>query len=198
MKILIIDNYDSFTYNLYHLVGACLIKTHTSEFTLDVVRNDQITLQKASEYDKIIISPGPGSPDNDEYFGICGKVILELGKTIPILGVCLGMQGIGYFFGAKVIKAPTPKHGKISKIITNGDSIFANIPKEFEVMRYHSLIVDKDSIPKDLQILATTNDEDSLVMGLKHRYYPIFGVQFHPESIKTNYGKQLITNFINI
>ncbi len=185
--ILLIDNYDSFTYNLYQ---------YLSEMGADVqvVRNDKISIDeiRARRPDAIVISPGPKTPSEA---GISEPLIREFHKTVPILGVCLGHQAIGEVFGGAVVKAPVPMHGKISQIIHNGRSIFASLPIPFPATRYHSLVVSKETLPDELEIIAWT--EDNLVMGLKHRDYPTVGVQFHPESIMTEYGKTLLQNFIN-
>ena len=183
---LIIDNYDSFTYNLVHMIPNAT-----------VIRNDQMTLQeiKDANYSHIIISPGAGSPDNPAYFGVCGKVITEIGKTTPILGICLGMQGISHFFGGKVVSAKNKMHGKISIINHLEKSIFENIPSQIKVMRYHSLVV--SDLPECLEVLAITTD-DREIMALKHKAYPIFGVQYHPESFATEYGKELVNNFLDL
>ena len=197
MKILIIDNYDSFTFNLYQSVGE-ILTMHNIEFILDVFKNNQITINqiKKNKYDKIIISPGPGDPSDSAYFGVCKDVIEKLGKQIPILGVCLGMQGIGYIFGGKVIKAAKPMHGKISAFLHNGKGLFANLPQDIDIMRYHSLVVEKWSLPKCLEITAVTKDAKKEIMGLRHKVYPIAGIQFHPESFATEGGKLLLTNFL--
>lgn len=196
MKILLIDNYDSFTYNLYQYVGE-ILQNENQAFILDVVRNDQITLDeiKDASYNKIIISPGPGDPKDKVYFGVCGQVITALGKTTPVLGVCLGMQGIAYYFGGKVIRAKNPMHGKTSIIKHNRSGVFKGLPQNLEVMRYHSLVADKSSLPDCLEI--TSRSQDTLeIMGLKHKKYPIEGIQFHPESFATEGGKQILTNFL--
>lgn len=196
MKVLIIDNYDSFTFNLYQYVGEILTEGE-KEFVLDVVTNDELTLGeiKKRNYNKIIISPGPGDPSDEKYFGVCSKVIIQLGKKTPVLGVCLGMQGIAHFFGGKVVPAKKPMHGKTSFIIHDGLGVFTDIPQKIEVMRYHSLIVDHDSLPKVLQITARAHDTKE-IMGLRHTKYPIEGIQFHPESFATEAGKQLVKNFL--
>lgn len=193
MKVLIIDNYDSFTYNLYQLVGEILEKEH-KDFTLEVFRNDEISIDeiKKRKYDRIIISPGPGNPSDKEYFGVCGEVIKNLGKIIPVFGVCLGMQGIGHYFGGKVTRAKRVMHGKTSIISHNGKSIFKGLPQDLEVMRYHSLVV--EDLPKDLEVIARS--EDGEIMGLSHKKYPVFGVQFHPESFATEGGKKILENFL--
>ncbi len=195
MKVLVIDNYDSYTYNLYQLVGELLSKKGR-EFKVDVVRNDEITLDQIRSlgYEKVIISPGPGDPSDKNYFGVCAKVLTQLGKTIPVLGVCLGMQGMGYYFGGKVIRAEKVMHGKTSLITHDGTGLFRRLPQDLEVMRYHSLIVEKESLPEDLEITATSQDEE--IMGLRHKKYPIEGVQFHPESFATEGGKLMMENFL--
>lgn len=196
MKVLILDNYDSFTYNLYQLVGQ-ILEEKNEKFSLDVFRNDEITIDKIKKtgYQKIIISPGPGDPSDKKYFGVCAEVLTKLGKTIPVLGVCLGMQGIGYYFGGKVRRAKKIMHGKTSVITHNGKKLFKGLPQELEVMRYHSLVVERENLPKDLEILATS--EDGEIMGLAHKKYPISGVQFHPESFATEGGKKILENFLH-
>lgn len=217
MKVLIIDNYDSFTYNLYQYIGEILTSEKNrgavDDFSIVVKRNDELSLAQIREMqaDRIIVSPGPGSPDDEHYFGVCAQVIAELGKTTPLLGVCLGMQGIVHVFGGKVVKAPRPMHGKISPISHNRQGMFANIPDQLEVMRYHSLMAEAESFPECLQLTALVGDFpamefDSLsrirqggdfeIMGIQHRDYPIFGIQFHPESFATEGGKELIRNFL--
>lgn len=188
MKKLIIDNYDSFTYNLYHLFGGA-----------DIIRNDELTLDeiKSRQYTHIIISPGPGSPDKKEYFGVCSEVITELGKTIPVLGICLGLQGIWHYYGGSIIKAKNKMHGKTSSVQHSGKDIFREIPQDFTVMRYHSLIAEPTSKPDCLEIIASTKD-DLEIMAIKHKEYPVYGVQFHPESFATEYGESLIKNFLEL
>lgn len=195
MRVLIIDNYDSFTYNLYQLVGQ-ILEEKGGDFTLDVFRNDEISLGEIKKrgYEKIIISPGPGDPSDKNYFGVCADVLMELGKNIPVLGVCLGMQGLGYYYGGKILKAKNVMHGKTSIITHKSKGLFEGLPQDLEVMRYHSLAVEKESLPKDLEILASSNDGE--IMGLQHIQYPISGVQFHPESFATEGGKQIIKNFL--
>ncbi|MBZ5486767.1 aminodeoxychorismate/anthranilate synthase component II [Halomonas aquamarina] len=217
MNVLIIDNYDSFTYNLYQFIGE-ILTTEKNRGALDafdilVKRNDQITFADivAMAPDRIIISPGPGSPDDPRYFGVCAEVIKELGKTTPLLGVCLGMQGIVHVFGGQVVKAPLPMHGKISPVNHAQQSVFQGVPDQLEVMRYHSLIAHADSLPECLQVTATVgslraedfeqrshwkNAGEFELMGVKHRDYPIHGIQFHPESFATEGGKELIANFL--
>ena len=197
MKILIIDNYDSFTFNLYQYIGD-ILKSRGSEFKLTVKRNNKITIAeiKKARFDKIVISPGPGSPDNLSYFGICAQVIREIGKTVPILGVCLGMQGIAYCYGGKIINAKLPMHGKTSLISHNNKGIFKGLPQDLEVMRYHSLIVEQDNIPDCLEVTAFAQDSGE-IMGLRHKKYSIQGVQFHPESFATEGGKKMLKNFLS-
>lgn len=219
MNIYIIDNYDSFTYNLYQYIGEILSSEKNrgtiSEFTITVRRNDEVTLEeiKSAQPDRLIISPGPGSPDDESYFGVCAQAIEQLGKQIPVLGVCLGMQGIVHVFGGKVIKAPLPMHGKISPITHNGKGIFDQIPDQLEVMRYHSLMVEAASLPECFELTAFVGDfpasaisnierihqgGDFEIMGIQHRQYPIYGLQFHPESFATEGGSELIRNFLFI
>jgi anthranilate synthase component II len=196
MKVLIIDNYDSFTYNLYQYIGE-ILTSRKENFVLDVFRNDEIVLDeiKKRKYDKVIISPGPGDPSEKKYFGICAEVIIDIGKFIPVLGVCLGMQGIFYCFGGKVIRAKKPMHGKTSIIKHNEKGLFYNVPQEIEVMRYHSLIADEKSLPETLEITAKAVDTNE-IMGIRHKSYPIEGIQFHPESFATEAGKIILENFI--
>ena len=188
MKIILIDNYDSFTFNLFHYLSSFKIN-------VDVVRNDKINQHeiKKKKYDKIVISPGPGNPDQS---GNCLKIVKSLYKKIPILGVCLGHQIIGQVFGSKIIQAKKLMHGKTSKIISKETGILKNLPKTFEATRYHSLIIDKKSLSKDLEI--TAEPPDGLIMGVRHKKYPVHGVQFHPESIKTKIGIKILKNFIKI
>ncbi|MBI2453537.1 aminodeoxychorismate/anthranilate synthase component II [Candidatus Peregrinibacteria bacterium] len=192
MKTLIIDNYDSFTYNLYQYVGE--LKGNPIIF-----RNDQITLDEIEKFhpSHIIISPGPGTPLDPDYFGICKDAILNFGKTIPLLGVCLGHQGIAHAFGGKIVSANQIIHGKTSTIEHTKNGIFKGIPNPIEGMRYHSLMADRETFPTELEITAWTLD-DKTIMALKHKTYPIHGIQFHPESIGTPYGKQIVKNFIDL
>jgi len=198
MKVLLIDNYDSFTYNLYQYMGEILSGTK-KEFTLTVIRNDESSLVEIRnmQYDRIVISPGPGDPKDKEYFGVCSEVILELGKTIPVLGVCLGMQGIAHYFGGRVVRANIPKHGKTDKISHDTKGVFQDLPQEIEVMRYHSLVAEEATIPDCLEITARViTDEAKEIMGLRHKTYPIEGIQFHPESFATEGGMKMVENFI--
>lgn len=185
--ILIIDNYDSFTYNLVHLVAV-----ETEDYK--VIRNDAMTVEEVKTLNpsKILVSPGPGRPHDA---GITEQVIKELGQNIPILGVCLGHQAIGEVFGAEVVYAPTLMHGKVSKVEHDGKSIFENIEENFTATRYHSLVLDPDSIPEDLEVTARTGD---IVMGIRHKKFPIEGIQFHPESILTTEGPKMITNWLRL
>jgi len=190
MKFLIIDNYDSFVYNLAQRLGELGV-------TSDVIRNDQVTIDeiKNNNYDAIIISPGPGTPDDKRYFGVCKEVITELGSTTPILGVCLGHQGIISCFGGKVVNAGNVRHGKTSQVKHYNDSMFNGIKNPFRATRYHSLVGDKTIIPDSLKITAIAED-DGEVMGVSHKKYLIEGVQFHPESIMTDEGTKILGNFI--
>lgn len=191
MKTLIIDNYDSFTYNLYQFIGEL-------GGSPMVVRNDQLTLEdvKKDQFTHVVISPGPGDPSDPAYFGICKDVILTFGKDIPILGVCLGHQGIIYAFGGKIIRAQRIKHGKTSVINHNQKGIFKNVKNPIVGMRYHSLIGEKISMPAVLEVTAISSD-DRAIMGIAHKKFPVFGVQFHPESIATEEGKRILVNFLN-
>ncbi|MGZ7043953.1 MAG: anthranilate synthase component II [Methanobacterium sp.] len=186
--ILIIDNYDSFTYNLYQLIGEL-------EHDIIVKRNDEVTVDEIRELkpDKIIISPGPGNPTNKKDFGVCNDIIMEFKDEIPILGVCLGHQGIFAAFGGK-IRPSEPIHGKLSKITHTDQGIFKGIENTLEATRYHSLICDEESIPDCIEITAKT--EDGIIMGIKHCNCPVYGLQFHPESIGTEHGSMIIKNFL--
>ena len=187
MRILLIDNYDSFTYNLFHYISK--IKKN-----VEVIRNDKIDVKSVlkKKYDKIVISPGPGNPDQA---GNCLKIVREVHKRIPILGVCLGHQIIGQVFGGKIINAKNLMHGKTSQINHNKKGLFKNIQNNFEATRYHSLVVDRKEFPKKLLITAETKNRT--IMGLMHKEYDIHGFQFHPESISTKVGMKLIKNFIS-
>ena len=186
--ILVIDNYDSFTYNLVQYFGELGAE-------LVVRRNDQTTLREIEELrpDKICISPGPGTPDDA---GISNELIRQFGPHTPILGVCLGHQCIGQVFGAEVVRADRLMHGKTSPILHEGDGVFRGLPIPFEATRYHSLIVRRETLPDELEVTAETSERE--IMGLRHRRYPIHGVQFHPESIMTGEGKKLLANFLNL
>jgi len=190
-RVLVIDNYDSFTYNLVQeLAELCAEPT--------VARNDAWTLEQVRDFapDGIVISPGPGSPENARDIGISNDVIRELGPQIPLLGVCLGHQCIGYVFGARVVRAPELLHGKTSQIYHRGEGVLDGLPIPFEATRYHSLIVERASLPHELKVTAETHDE--IVMAVRHREYPIEGVQFHPESVLTTEGMRLLRNFLKL
>lgn len=186
--ILVIDNYDSFTYNLVQILGEM-------GADLTVARNDQIALDaiKALSPSHILISPGPGTPDDA---GISQDVIRELGPTTPTLGVCLGHQCIGQVYGGVVLRAPHLMHGKTSMIYHREDALFTGVPSPFEATRYHSLIVEEASLPSSLMVTAFTADGD--IMALRHKQHPVYGVQFHPESILTTYGERILRNFLAI
>ncbi|NQY51851.1 MAG: aminodeoxychorismate/anthranilate synthase component II [Piscirickettsiaceae bacterium] len=212
MNIYIIDNYGSFTYNLYQYIGELLSSKRDlgkiCSFNIIVKRNDEVTLTDVENTnpDRIIISPGPGSPVNKSYFGICEMVIRKLGLTIPLLGVCLGMQGIVQAFGGNIVKAIAPIHGKTSPVCHTSEEIFKGLPNPIEVMRYHSLVVDNACLPSCFNITAVVsesfqNQEKTLssyyeIMAINHKDYPIFGVQFHPESFWTECGQDILENFL--
>ncbi len=189
MKVLLIDNFDSFTYNLYQYLGELVDE-------VVVVRNNEVPLERIGqgEFSHIVISPGPGDPTDPEYFGTCSQVIREFHRLYPILGICLGHQGIGATFGASVIHAPSIMHGKTSTFWHSGEALFTGLPDEITAMRYHSLVVDPSTLPAELIIDATA--EDGSIMALHHRQYPTFGLQFHPESFRTETGKRLLKNFL--
>lgn len=184
--ILLLDNYDSFTYNLLHYLGI-LGKE------VVVKRNDAISVSDVMSMhpEGIVISPGPGTPDDS---GICLELVKQAGGRIPLLGVCLGHQAIGQAYGGKIVRAPEPMHGKISAIYHHGKSVFKGLPNPFDATRYHSLIVEKSSLPADLEITAET--KDGIIMGLQHKKFNVHGVQFHPESIASEHGHALLKNFI--
>lgn len=186
--LLLIDNYDSFTYNLVHYLGELGAESV-------VVRNDKITVAEvmANKPQAIVLSPGPCTPNEA---GICLDLIKAAGPTIPLLGVCLGHQSIGQSYGGKVIRAPQPMHGKLSAITHTGQGIFAGLPPSFQITRYHSLIVERSSLPDCLEITAET--ADGLIMGLQHKTHPVHGVQFHPESIASEQGHALLANFLRL
>ena len=186
--ILLLDNYDSFTYNLAQYLGelGCQVEVH---------RNDRISVEQIAQRkpERIVISPGPCTPQEA---GICVELIRKLAGKIPILGVCLGHQAIGAAFGGKIIRAPKLFHGKTSQIRHDGSGVFRGLPNPFTATRYHSLIVERKSLPKELQVTAET--DDNIIMGMQHREYPLMGVQFHPESVLTESGKQLLKNFLSL
>jgi anthranilate synthase component 2 len=188
MKLLVVDNYDSFTYNLVQYFGVL-------DADIIVKRNDELSIAdvKRLGVDRICISPGPGRPENA---GISGDIIQEMGGTVPILGVCLGHQCIAQVFGGEVVRAPKLMHGKTSLVRHNNRGVFQNLQQPLEATRYHSLIVRREGLPDDLEITAET--DDGVIMGLQHRKLPIHGVQFHPESILTGEGKKLLANFLKL
>ena len=189
-RVLVVDNYDSFTYNLVQELAE-LGATPT------VVRNDAWTLDQVREFgpDGIVISPGPGTPERPSDVGISNDLIRELGPTTPLLGVCLGHQCIGYVFGGRILRAPELVHGKTSQIYHRGEGVLDGLPIPFEATRYHSLIVERASLPHELKVTAETGDE--LVMAVRHRTLPIEGVQFHPESVLTSEGMRILRNFLD-
>lgn len=188
MRVTLIDNYDSFTWNLVHLLGGVGIQA-------DVVRNDAVTVQQVIDKapDAIVLSPGPCSPNEA---GICCDLIKAAAPSIPIFGVCLGLQSIGQVFGGDVVRAPLPRHGKVSNITHDGKGLFRGINGTFSATRYHSLIVKRETMPTDLHIAAET--EDRLAMAMSHRVFPTHGVQFHPESIHSEHGPIIMRNFMEM
>jgi anthranilate synthase component 2 len=187
-RVTLIDNYDSFTFNLFHDLGRL-------GADITVVRNDEITTEAliASQPDAIVLSPGPCTPNEA---GICLDVLKKAGNKIPIFGVCLGMQAMGQVYGGDVVRAPLPMHGKISEIHHQGKTIFRGINSSFKATRYHSLIVDRDTCPDVLDVVAET--KDGLIMGLSHKKFPVHGVQFHPESISSEFGHAILKNFLEL
>jgi anthranilate synthase component 2 len=187
--VLVIDNYDSFTYNLVQYLGEL-------GATVVVRRNDETTIKqlRGLGHARVVISPGPGRP---EQAGVSLDVIKEFGRQMPVLGVCLGHQAIGLAFGGDVIRAPHPIHGKTSTVEHDGKGVFAGLSSSFQAGRYHSLVVAEASLPKELEVTARTKD-DGIVMGLRHRSLPIHGVQFHPESVLTNEGRRILRNFLEM
>jgi anthranilate synthase component II len=192
MEILIIDNYDSFVYNIAHLLGDLKVVP-------TVVRNDKITLQQIQRMnpDAIVISPGPGHPADRKYFGICTDIITDLGINIPILGVCLGHQGIVNAFGGDVVNAKIVRHGKTSNIEYRSDKLFESLSNPFKATRYHSLVANPKKIPECLEVIAYSLD-DGEVMAVRHKQYLIEGVQFHPESVLTREGPKILGNFVSL
>ena len=184
MMILLLDNYDSFTYNVYQLISEL-------GGAVEVVRNDKITIEAVKSYSAVIISPGPGKPSDA---GISEQIISELKGELPILGICLGHQAIGEVFGGKIIRAAEIVHGKTSKLIHNGKGLYFGLKQGVEVGRYHSLIIERETLPKCLEI--TSELEDGTIMGVRHKEFDIEGIQFHPESILTPSGRQMMINFL--
>jgi anthranilate synthase component II len=187
-KIALVDNYDSFTWNLVHALGSL-------GAAVEVHRNDAITVDELGQRDPdaIVISPGPATPDES---GISLEVVRRLGATTPIFGVCIGNQTIGQVYGGRVVRGPQPVHGKLSKIRHQGAAVFHGINGEFEATRYHSLVIDRDTLPDELAITAET--DGGLVMGLSHKSLPVHGVQFHPESIASEHGQSIMNNFLDL
>jgi anthranilate synthase component 2 len=185
--LVLIDNYDSFTYNLVHYLGELGARC-------EVFRNDKISVAEILQLAPrgIVLSPGPCTPNEA---GICLELIKEAGPSLPILGVCLGHQAIGQAYGGNVVRAPQPMHGKLSSISHTGKGVFRSLPRTFEVTRYHSLIVERESLPEDLMVTA---EAGGLIMGLQHRTHPVHGVQFHPESIASEHGHALLANFLEV
>ncbi len=197
--IAVIDNYDSFTYNLVQFLGELILQqrvpgTYTDQ-SIRVWRNDEIDVEELVDLrpTHIVISPGPGTPERDS--GISNDAIRVLGQTTPVLGVCLGQQCIGHVFGGKVVAAPRLMHGKVSEVAHDGSGVFAGLPSPFTATRYHSLIVQE---PLPAELIPTAHTADGELMGLRHRSLPIFGVQFHPESILTDHGRALLANFLRV
>jgi anthranilate synthase component 2 len=186
--LVLIDNYDSFTYNLVHYLGELGGECR-------VFRNDKITVAEVIKMEPkgIVLSPGPCTPNEA---GICLELIERAGPTIPLLGVCLGHQAVGQAYGGKVVRAPVPMHGKLSEITHAGKGLFKGLPRKFEVTRYHSLIVERKGLPAELAVTART--ADGLIMGLQHKMHPVYGVQFHPESIASEHGHALLANFLDL
>jgi anthranilate synthase component 2 len=186
-RVLVVDNYDSFTWNLVHLIGPLV-------GSIEVVRNDETTTEAvlALKPDAVVLSPGPCTPDDA---GICLDLVRRAGSTVPMLGVCLGHQTIGQAFGGEVVRAPVPMHGKVSEIRHEGRTVFRGINGSFPAARYHSLVVDRATCPREL---AVTAEADGLIMGLSHQNLPIHGVQFHPESILSEHGEMIVRNFLNL
>jgi anthranilate synthase component 2 len=184
----LIDNYDSFTYNLVQFLGELGASTR-------VYRNDQVTVDEvvAEAPEAIVLSPGPCDPDRA---GICLDLIERAGPSVPILGVCLGHQAIGQVYGGRVVRAPTLMHGKLSKVHHSSKGVFAGLPQDFSATRYHSLVVERETLPEVLEITAETHD--GVIMGLQHKDYSVHGVQFHPESIASEHGHQLLANFLDL
>ncbi len=192
-RVLILDNYDSFVYNIFQYVGiqGALPK---------VFRNNEISIDKIRHRvkpDGIIISPGPGNPSNPTDFGVCSEVLKTISKKVPTLGICLGHQGIGHVYGAEISHAKVTMHGKSSMIKHDGQGIFKGLPSPISATRYHSLVIKKRTLPRELEITATSI-EDGEVMGIRHKDFPIYGTQFHPESITTASGMKIISNFLDM
>ena len=189
-RLLLLDNYDSYAFNLVQALG-----TLTGEHA-HVFRNDQVTLEElvALEPTHLVLSPGPGNPESPAWFGVCREALLHFGPRIPTLGVCLGHQGIGAALGGRVVRAPAPRHGKTSPVLHDGSALFRGLPSPFEAMRYHSLVLEESSLPRELRVTART--PEGVVMAVAHERWPLYGVQFHPESVGTPLGLHLLRNFL--
>jgi anthranilate synthase component 2 len=190
MKVLVMDNYDSFVYNLVQYIGELGGEPL-------VYRNDEITFKEAMKLNpkRIVISPGPGTPEDPHYFGVCSAILQNMSRKIPTLGVCLGNQGIISSFGGKIVRAKQLMHGKTSLIEHDGKGVFRNIKNPFTATRYHSLVGDRNSLPSNIEVIAKAIDDEE-IMGVRHKKYPITGLQFHPESILCEDGKKIIKNFL--
>jgi anthranilate synthase component II len=189
-RVVILDNYDSFVFNLYQAVGE-IIGSPPMVFRNDAIQVSEIAALQPTH---IIVSPGPGDPQRVKYFGACRETITQLGPKVPLLGVCLGHQGIATAFGGEVVRGSTPTHGKTSLVVHDREGVFEGVTSPMEAMRYHSLVVAGANLPAELVVTATT--PDGVVMGIRHSAHPIHGVQFHPESIGTPAGRQIIANFL--
>ncbi len=191
-RLVVLDNYDSYAFNLVQALGEL-----TGE-AAHVFRNDAVTLQHlvALAPTHLLLSPGPGNPEQTAWFGVCREALLHFGPRIPVLGVCLGHQGIGAALGGRVVRAPEPRHGKTSPVLHDGSPLFRGVPSPFEAMRYHSLVLDEASLPPSLRVTART--PDGVVMAVQHAQWPLYGVQFHPESVGTPHGLTLLRNFLQL
>lgn len=188
-RILVLDNYDSFTYNLVHILHELGYRDTTS-----VIRNDKLTIDEVDEYDRILLSPGPGLPSEA---GIMPELVKRYAPTKPILGVCLGHQCIAEAFGASLLNMPEVYHGRVSQVkVADPSGLFEGIEQQFEVCRYHSWIIKADTLPSELKVTAWDNSR-SVIMGIRHEHYPVYGVQFHPESVMTEHGKEMIINWLS-
>jgi anthranilate synthase/aminodeoxychorismate synthase-like glutamine amidotransferase len=188
----VLDNYDSYAFNLVQALGEL-----TGE-AAHVFRNDAVSLAQlqALSPTHLLLSPGPGNPEDPAWFGVCREALLHFGPRIPVLGVCLGHQGIGAALGGRVVRAPEPRHGKPSPVLHDGSPLFRGLPSPFQAMRYHSLVLDEASLPPELRVTART--PDGVVMAVQHATWPLYGVQFHPESVGTPQGLQLLRNFLQL
>ncbi|GAA6166688.1 anthranilate synthase component II [Sessilibacter corallicola] len=199
MKILIIDNFDSFTYNLFQLISRCVLEVD-SQSEVVVKRNNEVDVSFIESFKPthIVISPGPGSPDNIEYFGACSEIIEQFSDLIPMLGICLGMQGLANVYGAKIVESENPCHGKTSIVQHTNSGILKGLPHRFETMRYHSLVVDRNTLPNCFEVTAVCHDEgQEVIMALRHENGLLEGLQFHPESFATDFSDKIISNFLS-